>query len=104
MIGRGALGNPWIFKSIQAKLNGENFTHPTLMDRAEMCKIHFDLLKEDKHEKLCVNLSKKHFAYYLKGFPGAAEWRSKFVHSENINEIETHLDALITNYAVNYSE
>ena len=54
MIGRGALGNPWIFKSIQAKLNGENFTHPSLMDRAEMCKIHFDLLKEDKHEKLCV--------------------------------------------------
>ena len=104
MIGRGALGNPWIFKAIQAKLNGENFTHPSLRDRAEMCKLHFDLLKEDKHEKLCVNLSKKHFAYYLKGFPGAADWRSKFVHSGNINEIETHLDALITNYAVNYSE
>jgi len=104
MIGRGALGNPWIFKSIQAKLDGKNFTHPTLMDRAEMCKIHFDLLKEDKHEKLCVNLSKKHFAFYLKGFPGAADWRAKFVRSENINEIETHLDTLLTDYAVSYSE
>jgi|TARA_B110000467_G_scaffold154755_1_gene166328 tRNA-dihydrouridine synthase B len=104
MIGRGALGNPWIFKSIQAKLIGNNFTHPTLMDRAEMCKIHFDLLREDKHEKLCVNLSKKHFSWYLKGFPGAAEWRSKFVRSENINEIETHLHELLTEYAISYSE
>ena len=104
MIGRGALGNPWIFKSIQAKLNGKEFTHPTLKERAEMCKIHFDLLKEDKHEKLCVNLSKKHFSWYLKGFPGAAEWRSKFVRSEAINEIETHLNELLFEYAVSYSE
>lgn len=104
MIGRGSLGNPWIFQSIQAKLNGQAFKHPSLMDRAKMCKMHFDLLKEDKHEKLCVNLSKKHFTFYLKGFPGAAEWRSKFVHSVNINEIEAHLEALINNYAINYSE
>ncbi len=104
MIGRGALGNPWIFKSIKAKLNGSNFSHPTLSDRAEMCKIHFELLKQDKHEKLCVNLSKKHFTYYLKGFPGAADWRSKFVRSENINEIESHLDELVNDFALNYSE
>jgi len=104
MIGRGALGNPWIFKSIKAKLSGQYFSQPTLSDRAEMCKIHFDLLREDKHEKLCVNLSKKHFAYYLKGFPGAAEWRSKFVRSENISEIEAHLDELLNYYALNYSE
>ena len=104
MIGRGALGNPWIFKSIKDKLNGSNFSHPTLSDRAEMCKIHFELLKQDKHEKLCVNLSKKHFAYYLKGFPGAADWRSKFVRSENINEIESHLDELVNDFALNYSE
>ena len=104
MIGRGALGNPWIFKAIQAKLNGTNFFHPTILDRAEMCKIHFELLKQDKHEKLCVNLSKKHFAWYIKGFSGAAEWRSKFVRSENIDEIESHLNELVNDYALNYSE
>ena len=63
-----------------------------------MCKTHFDLLKDDKHEKLCLNLSKKHFAWYLKGFPGAAEWRSKFVRSDDIDEFENHLNELLVKF------
>ena len=101
MIGRAALGNPWIFKAIEAKLNGREFINPSLNERAEMCKIHFDLLKDDKHEKLCLNLSKKHFAWYLKGFPGAAEWRSKFVRSDNIDEFENHLNELLATFTTN---
>jgi tRNA-dihydrouridine synthase B len=98
MIGRASLGNPWVFKSIQQHIKGEIFVPPTLEDRAVMCRKHFQLLKADKHEKLCVNLSKKHFGYYLKGFQGASCWRKKFMRSDTINEVEELLEKLSLAY------
>ena len=55
------------FQSIKAMMNGIEYKEPSLLDRANLCKKHFFLLKEDKHEKVCVNLS-KHFSWYLKVF------------------------------------
>ncbi len=104
MIGRAALGNPWIFQSIQQRLHERNVVHPTIAERAKMCKMHFELLKKDKYEKVCVNLSKKHFGYYLKGFPKAGEWRKKFMNTNAINEVEALLDELILCYTEEISE
>ena len=67
-----------------------------------MCKKHFDLLKENKNETQCVNLSKKHFSYYLKGFNKASEWRVKFMKANNVAEVEFLLDELVQ-YGANYS-
>ncbi len=104
MIGRAALGNPWIFQSIQLRLNNKRIVHPSIAERAKMCKIHFELLKKDKYEKVCVNLSKKHFGYYLKGFPKAGEWRKKFMNANAITDVEKLLDELILCYSEEISE
>ena len=103
MIGRGSLGNPWLFKSIINRITGKSDFIATIADRAKMCKIHFDLLKKDKYEKQCVNLSKKHFGYYLKGFSGATQWRKRFMVAEYIEEIELLLNELNQYYAVDLS-
>ena len=93
MIARGALGNPWIFKEISNYLlNQETESIITLKDRFNLCKQHYQLLKKDKTEHVCLNLTKKHFSWYLKGFNGAAEWRKKFMYSQTVNEIEKNLE------------
>ena len=93
MIARGALGNPWIFKEISNYLlNQETESIITLKDRFNLCKQHYQLLKEDKTEHVCLNLTKKHFSWYLKGFNSASNWRKKFMYSQSVNEIEKNLE------------
>jgi len=92
MIGRAALGNPWIFKSIYDKICGKPEFTVTLSQRIHMCQRHFKLLQEDKNENLCVNLAKKHFSYYLKGFEGASNWRKAFMKTTIPREINQLLE------------
>jgi len=93
MIARGALGNPWIFEELSNYLlNNKSKSNITLKDRFELCKKHYELLKKDKSENICLNLTKKHFSWYLKGFNGASEWRKKFMYCNSINEVENNLD------------
>ncbi len=92
MIARGALGNPWIFKEISNYiLNKKIDNNITLKDRFDLCKKHYQLLKKDKTEHVCLNLTKKHFSWYLKGFNGASEWRKKFMFSQSVEEVEENL-------------
>jgi len=92
MIARGALGNPWIFKEISNYLlNQETEAIISLKDRFNLCKQHYQLLKKDKTEHVCLNLTKKHFSWYLKGFNGASDWRKKFMYSQSVDEIEGNL-------------
>jgi len=93
MIARGALGNPWIFEELSNYLlNNKNRLDISLKDRFELCKKHYELLKKDKSENICLNLTKKHFSWYLKGFNGASEWRKKFMYCNTINEVENNLN------------
>ena len=92
MIARGALGNPWIFEEISNHLNDKDELNITLKDRFDLCKKHYELLKKDKSEHICLNLTKKHFSWYLKGFNGASEWRKKFMYCNSINEVEKNLN------------
>ena len=94
MIARGALGNPWIFKELTKYLKNEKDSFaPNLKDRIQICREHYELLKKDKTEHVCLNLTKKHFSWYLKGFNGAVEWRRKFMYSNSNQEVEENLQA-----------
>ena len=88
MIARGCLGNPWIFKKIQNRLNGIVEDETTVRDRIEMCKYHLVLLRQSNNEILSLNLTKKHFSWYLKGFNNAVSWRTKFLRSQNQDEVD----------------
>ena len=100
MIGRGTLGNPWIFSEIHRALTNKKYLKPSIKDRFDLCKKHFLLLKQDKNEAQCLNLAKKHINYYLKGFNGAADWRKLFMKTNNIKEIENLFSSIKTN--INY--
>ena len=87
MIGRAVLGNPWIFKSIQYAESGKSEYSPMISEKISLAKRHFQMLKEYYNEQLSVNLSKKHFNYYFKGFDGASCWRKIFMAITSTNEI-----------------
>ena len=99
MIGRAALGNPWIFKSIYDWENSGSEFIPELSEKIHMCQRHFYLLQEDKNDRLCVNLAKKHFSFYLKGFDGASKWRKAFMQTNTTTEINKLLDGMLKEYS-----
>jgi tRNA-dihydrouridine synthase B len=78
MIGRGALGAPYLFRQIKEYLaTGEVSYQPSLSERMEILLRHIALLCEDKGERTGMREARKHVAWYLKGLRGAAHFRNK---------------------------
>ena len=63
-----------------------------------MCRRHFKLLQDDKNDNVCMNLAKKHFSYYLKGFDGASTWRKAFMQATIPSEIYQLLEIMQKEY------
>ena len=96
MIGRAAQGNPWFFKNAVAALKDEPQPHPpSLNDIAMTCSRHFDLLLENRGEKTGSNMMRKHFSNYVKGFPGASNFRQKLVTAPDLNSMREALNMFI---------
>ena len=96
MIGRAAQGNPWFFKNAIAALKGDPQPHPpSLNDIAITCARHFDLLLQNRGEKTGSNLMRKHFSNYIKGFPGASNFRQKLVTAPDLDSMREALNLFI---------
>lgn len=79
MIGRGAQGNPWIFRQVVRYLaTGEIITPPTLTERIDMLLRHLDMLVDHKGEYVGIREMRSHAAWYTKGLPSSAELRLTF--------------------------
>ncbi len=92
MIGRGALGNPWIFREITHYLmTGEHLQSPTARERIEVAIEHLHLLVEDKGEHIGVREMRKHAGWYLKGLSGAANLRKEVNEQETLFSMESLL-------------
>lgn len=79
MIGRGADGNPWIFRELAAVLRGEERpAAPSLKERLAQAAEHLDMLIDYKGEHISVKEMRRHISAYLKGLPHAAEFRGRF--------------------------
>ena len=75
-VGRGAMGNPWIFSEINSAFNDEIlFIEPTLSERAEIMKLHIEKLCGYKGESVGLKEARKHIACYIKGINGASYFR-----------------------------
>ena len=83
MIGRAALGNPWIFTNILSKKNKK----VPVSEIKKVCLKHIDLLIKNKSEKVSLNLSKKHLSYYLKNFDQAGMYRKSVVRCDAIADV-----------------
>ncbi len=75
MIGRAALGNPWIFSQLKAAWKGEEFMPPTLEEKKRVMLEQLDMMTELKGEYGAVREMRKFVGWYLKGAPGSAAFR-----------------------------
>ncbi|HWP51057.1 MAG TPA: tRNA dihydrouridine synthase DusB, partial [Clostridia bacterium] len=76
MIGRGALGNPWLFAQVNAIMNGEAVPElPAMEARLEVMRQEIVLLIQDKGEMVGFREARKHVAWYMTGLRGAAQLR-----------------------------
>ena len=92
MIGRCAIGNPWVFAEIRAAIQGREYTPPTPRERVAALIDHVRLTVERLGEATGIVVTRKIMAAYLKRLPNARELRGKIMTSERIVDIEAHLD------------
>lgn len=96
MIGRGALGNPFLFAATAALLDGKEAPpDPTLYQRVQTALQHFDLMVNMKGVSRTIAEMRKHLAWYIKGIPGAAQARNRINQATTREEIASILQALI---------
>lgn len=76
MIARGAMGNPWIFKQVERKLEGKESLVVTNVDRVDMCIKHYNLAIKYNGESKSVREMRKHISWYIKSLPKSNELKS----------------------------
>ncbi len=100
MIGRAAIGYPWIFDEIKHFMKtGETLPSPTIEDRVEVCKKHLHKSFEWKGPMVGIFEMRRHYANYLKGLPGIKEYRYQLVTLKTVEEIDAVLDEIVVKYA-----
>lgn len=88
MIGRAAIGYPWIFNEIKHYLNtGEILAPPTMKDRLEAAKNHLIWSKEWKGERLGIVEMRRHYTNYFKGIHGFKAHRQRLVTEDDPNQL-----------------
>lgn len=92
MIGRAALGNPWIFtRTVCFLRTGVTLPEATPAERVRIALRHLQLLVENKGEKVAVREMRKHAAWYTKGLRGAAQLRDRINKAGNKEELQNIL-------------
>lgn len=96
MIGRAAIGNPWIFREIKHYYETGTFlAPPTLAERVETCRTHLLKSIEWKGEKTGIFEMRRHYTNYFKGLDNSREFRSRLVNSPLLSEIHDILDEIL---------
>jgi tRNA-dihydrouridine synthase B len=93
MIGRAAIGYPWIFREIKHYLQtGEILPYPTIEERVEICRTHLRKSIEWKGPIVGIFEMRRHYANYLKGLPNIKEYRTRLVTVKTQEEVESILE------------
>lgn len=88
MVGRGALGRPWVFQEINAYLDHEVILpEPTVTQKMHVMLRHIEKICEYKGERIGIREARKHAAWYTKGLHGAANYRARIGLIESIDEL-----------------
>lgn len=99
MIGRAAIGYPWIFREIKHFVNtGELLAPPTIQERVGVCKKHLAKSLEWKGVVVGINEMRRHYTNYLKGLPNIKEYRLKLVTLKEPEAIVEILDEIEKHY------
>lgn len=96
MIGRGAQGNPWIFKQILHKIEtGEELLKPTIQEVTEMVLRHAKLQLKIKGDYIGIREIRKHAAWYTAGYKNSSKLRGKINEVESYEQLETLFRKLV---------
>src|SRR5215510_4380388 len=100
MIGRAAIGYPWIFNEIKHFIHkGEHLAPPTIDQRVAVCRKHLQKSVEWKGPVVGINEMRRHYANYLKGLPNIKEFRNRLVTLKTEEEINEVLNEIAVTYA-----
>lgn len=100
MIGRAAIGYPWIFNEIKHYFEtGEHLPKPNIDARVEAAKNHLQWAMDWKGEKLGILETRRHYTNYFKGLPNFKEFRSRMVSSENPEFIFATFNEVLERYS-----
>lgn len=100
MIGRAAIGYPWIFNEIKYFLQtGGKLASPDIAERVRVTKKHVDFSMRWKGPRLGIFEMRRHYTNYFKGIPDFKPFRTKLVEVETAEEVYAILDEVIENYA-----
>ncbi len=99
MIGRAAIGNPWIFNEIKNYMKGnKQITPPSLSNRIETVKKHLDFSIQWKGEKLGLIEMRRHYTNYFRGMEDFKKYRMKLIHSLSIENSLSILEKISKKY------
>lgn len=92
MIGRGGYGNPWLIRDILHRLEGIPSVAPSARERHVVAGRHLDLFLETFPERKAFREFRKHLAWYSRGLPGAADFRSRVNQVKDMAEMRSLMD------------
>ncbi|HNF70767.1 MAG TPA: tRNA dihydrouridine synthase DusB [Chitinophagaceae bacterium] len=99
MIGRAAIGYPWIFNEIKHYFKtGENLPPPDIEERIRVCRAHLQFALRWKGPKLGILEMRPHYSNYLKGLPHVKEFRTALVHAPDEARVEEIFEQMIIRY------
>ncbi len=88
MIGRAALGNPWVIPFTQHfLLTGRLLPDPPQAEKLRVALAHFERLVAFKGERIGLNEMRKHAVWYIKGIRNAAQWRDQIMQSKDVQDM-----------------
>lgn len=99
MIGRAAIGYPWIFREVKHFLNsGQLLPPPALDERIAICRTHLQKSVEWKGPVLGILEMRRHYANYLKGLPHIKEFRMQLVTAKTRSDVESIFDQIVEKF------
>ncbi|WP_231458576.1 MULTISPECIES: tRNA dihydrouridine synthase DusB [unclassified Pedobacter] len=100
MIGRAAIGYPWIFREVKHFFKtGEHLAGPTIEERINVCRTHLDKSIEWKGPKTGIFEMRRHYSNYFKGLPDFKPYRMRLVSEPDIANIHSILDEVAEKFA-----
>lgn len=99
MIGRAAIGYPWIFREVKHYFDtGEILPGPTIAERVSVCRTHLEKSIAWKGDRTGIFEMRRHYANYFKGIPNFKEYRMRLVQLDNVGDILEVLEEISTHF------
>lgn len=101
MVGRAAIGYPWVFREIKHYLaTGQKLAPPTLEERVAACGLHFEKSIQWKGPRAGIFEMRRHYAHYFRGLEGAKLWRTRLVDAETPEVVLEIMEEIASSEAV----